>query len=157
MVRRVQETLPGSGIGADVITGFPDETDEEFLSTYRFLNDLPVSYLHVFTYSERPNTPAAATGRPVEPRIRQERSEMLRILGEKKRTAFLHGLLGTTATILTEGDVEDGFRSGFTDTYARVALPAAGIGENELVRVSLVTVRDGRLEGRPAGACGEAA
>ena len=157
VIRRVQEILPGCGIGADVITGFPGETDGEFLSTYHFLNDLPVSYLHVFTYSERPNTPAAGTGQPVEPRIRQKRSEMLRILGEKKREAFLRSLVGTTATILTEGVVEDGYRFGFTETYARVAVPASGIDENVLLRVSLAAVRDGRLEGRPADACGEAA
>jgi threonylcarbamoyladenosine tRNA methylthiotransferase MtaB len=157
VIRRVKDTLPGCGIGADVITGFPGETDDEFLSTYHFLNDLPVSYLHVFTYSERPNTPAAEAGTSVEPRIRQQRSEMLRILGEKKRTAFLRKLVGTTATILTEGIAEDGFRSGFTDSYARVAVPAPGVGENELVRVSLASVRDGRLEGRPVPPREEAA
>jgi len=149
VIRRVQDTLPGCGIGADVITGFPGETDEEFLSSYHFLNDLPVSYLHVFTYSQRPNTPAADAGQPVEPRIRQKRSEMLRNLGEKKRTAFLQNLVGTTSTILTEGAGEDGYRSGFTDSYARVAVPASGVGENELVRVLLASVQDGRLIGRP--------
>ena len=149
VIRRVRDLLPGCGIGVDVIAGFPGETDEEFLSTYHFLNELPVSYFHVFTYSERPNTPAATAGIPVEPRIRQRRSEMLRILGQKKRTAFLQCLVGTTAMILTEGTVEGGFRSGFTDSFARVAVSAAEVGENKLLRVSLAGVRDDRLEGRP--------
>ena len=157
VIRRVRELLPGCGIGVDVITGFPGETDEEFLSTYHFLNELPVSYFHVFTYSERPNTPAAEAGTPVEPRTRQKRSEMLRTLGQKKRTAFLQGLVGTTAMILTEGTVEDGFRSGFTDCYARVAVSAEEVGENELVRVSLAGLRDDRLEGRPVAPREEAA
>lgn len=157
VIRRVRELLPGCGIGVDVITGFPGETDEEFLSTYHFLNELPVSYFHVFTYSERRNTPAAAAGTPVEPRIRQKRSEMLRMLGQKKRTAFLQSFVGTTAMILTEGTVEGGFRSGFTDSFARVAVSAAAVGENELVRVSLAGVRDDRLEGRPVASREEAA
>jgi threonylcarbamoyladenosine tRNA methylthiotransferase MtaB len=157
VIRRVRELLPGCGIGVDVITGFPGETDEEFLSTYHFLNELPVSYFHVFTYSERPNTPAAAAGAPVEPRIRQMRSEMLRMLGQKKRTAFLQSLVGTTAMILTEGTVEGGFRSGFTGSFARVAVSAAEVGENELVCVSLTGIRDDRLEGRPVAPREEAA
>lgn len=149
VIRRVRDLLPACGIGVDVIAGFPGETDGEFLSTYRFLNELPVSYFHVFTYSERPNTQAAESGIPVEPRIRQKRSETLRVLGQKKRTAFLQSLVGTTAVILTEGTVEDGFRCGFTDSFARVAVPAAGVLENELLRVSLAGVRDDRLEGCP--------
>ena len=82
---------------------------------------------------------------------------MLRMLGEKKRTAFLQSFVGTTAVILTEGTVEDGFRSGFTDSFARVAMSAAEVGENQLVRVSLGGVRDGRLVGRPVAPREEAA
>jgi threonylcarbamoyladenosine tRNA methylthiotransferase MtaB len=157
VIRRVREFMPGCGVGVDVISGFPGETDDEFHSTYHFLNELPVSYFHVFTYSERPNAPAADAGKPVEPRIRQKRSEMLRLLGQKKRMAFLQNLVGTTEVILTEGAVEGGFRSGFTDSFARVAVSAAEIGENELVRVTLTGIRDDRLEGRPAAPREEAA
>ena len=86
--------FPDCGIGVDVIVGFPGETDEQFEETYRFLNELPVSYLHVFTYSERPNTPAAAFADPVPPATRSKRNEMLRILSAKKREAFYRQMVG---------------------------------------------------------------
>ena len=132
--------FPDAGIGVDVITGFPGETDGEHEATYRFLVDLPVSYLHVFTYSERPNTPAATHRNPVPPAIRARRNEQLRILGQRKRALFAGQHVGRTVTVLTETSVEDGFRFGFTDSFLRVGVPAAAAEENEIIDVHVTGV-----------------
>lgn len=122
-VLRIKKAQPGAGIGADVIVGFPGETDELFEETYRFLVDLPLSYLHVFTYSERPNTPAATFQNHVEPRIRFERSDRLRILSAKKRKAFYDSWMGKNVEVLFEGEREGGWMTGLTGEYVRVAVP----------------------------------
>ena len=140
LIQRVREQFPDAGIGADVITGFPGETDGEHEATYRFLVDLPVSYLHVFTYSERPNTPAATHRNPVPPAIRARRNEQLRILGQRKRALFAGQHVGRTVTVLTETSVEDGFRFGFTDSFLRVGVPAAAAEENEIIDVHVTGV-----------------
>ncbi len=143
LVREIRERIPACGIGVDVIVGFPGETDEQFEETYRFLNELPVSYLHVFTYSERPNTPAATYARPVNPAIRSKRNEMLRILSEKKREAFYRDMVGKKVTVLTETGVEGDRRFGFTDNYVRVAVPSDGLEENILLEALVEDVESG--------------
>jgi threonylcarbamoyladenosine tRNA methylthiotransferase MtaB len=140
LLERVVRRIPDCGIGIDVIVGFPGETDQEFQETYRLLHELPASYLHVFTYSERDHTPAAASGRPVEPRIRQERNAMLRMLGDKKRRAFYRANLGSERTVLTESGIEGRLRLGFTDNYIRVGVP--DVEENRILRVR-ITDADG--------------
>jgi len=136
-VATVRELFPNAGIGADVIVGFPGETDELFSATYRFLVDLPISYLHVFTYSERPNTPALAFDGRVEPRIRAERSEMLRILSSRKRHAF-HGLfVNSTVEVLFEDRTADGYWSGLTGEYVRVKVSSNSNLANQVLQVKI--------------------
>jgi len=147
LIQRVREQFPDAGIGVDVITGFPGETEVEHEATYRLLVDLPVSYLHVFTYSERPNTPAATHRNPVPPALRARRNEQLRILGQRKRALFAQQHVGRTVTVLTETSVEDDFRFGFTDSFLRVGVPAAVAGENEIVDVHVTGVVDDHCVG----------
>ena len=141
-VSTIKQAMPDCCIGADVIVGFPGETDEDFLETYRFLNELDVSYLHVFTYSERDNTAAALMSGRVDTRKRAERSKMLHILSEKKKRHFYESNIGKTLTVLFENDVSNGMMHGFTENYIRVAARYDPMLINELKDVSLVTLRD---------------
>jgi len=141
VIARVRKNIPRCGIGADVIVGFPGETEEHFTATHRFLAELPVSYLHVFTNSERPNTPAAALPGAVEPNVRFRRNDALRLLGQKKKRVFLTSSIGSVVDVLMEGTVEDGLRTGLTDNYVRVALPANETRENTIVTARLIGVR----------------
>ena len=119
-VTQIKEVMPHACIGVDVIVGFPGETDELFLETYNFLNELPISYLHVFTYSERENTEAAAMENVVPNAIRSKRSKMLRGLSVKKRRAFYESQLGSERTVLFEADNKEGYIYGFTENYVKV-------------------------------------
>ena len=136
-VTKIKTLLPHACIGVDVIVGFPGETDELFLETYNFLNELNISYLHVFTYSERANTRAVELEGVVPMKKRNERSKMLRILSEKKRRKFYEENLGQTFTVLFEEDVENGMMHGFTENYIRVAAKYDPILINELKQVTL--------------------
>jgi threonylcarbamoyladenosine tRNA methylthiotransferase MtaB len=136
-VSKIKTLLPHACIGVDVIVGFPGETDELFLETYNFLNELEISYLHVFTYSERANTRAVELEGVVPMKKRNERSKMLRILSEKKRRKFYEENLGQTFTVLFEEDVENGMMHGFTENYIRVAAKYDPILINELKQVTL--------------------
>ncbi len=118
----IREQMPHACIGVDVIVGFPGETEEDFLETYRFINDLDISYLHVFTYSERANTPAAEMSGVVPVNIRRDRNEMLRILSEKKRRQFYGQHLGSIRPVLFEAKNQEGKMFGFTDNYVKVAV-----------------------------------
>ena len=136
-VTKIKTLLPHACIGVDVIVGFPGETDELFLETYNFLNELNISYLHVFTYSERANTRAVELDGVVPMKKRNERSKMLRILSEKKRRKFYEENLGQTFTVLFEEDIEEGMMHGFTENYIRVAAKYDPILINELKQVTL--------------------
>ena len=122
-VNRIKSQIPDACIGVDVIVGFPGESDEHFLDTYHFLNDLDISYLHVFTYSERPNTPAATMDNVVPKNIRSKRSRMLRGLSVKKRRAFYESQLGKTKKVLFESENKKGYIQGFTENYVKVKTP----------------------------------
>lgn len=122
-VSRIKEAMPDACIGVDVIVGFPGETDEHFLETYNFLNRLDISYLHVFTYSERENTVAAEMDGVIPMRIRKKRSKMLRGLSAKKRRAFYESQLGKKKTVLFEGENKEGYIHGFTENYVKVKTP----------------------------------
>lgn len=122
-VSKIREFMPHACIGVDVIVGFPGETDEHFLETYHFLNDLDISYLHVFTYSERDNTEAALMTDVVPANVRAKRSKMLRGLSVKKRRAFYESQLGTSRTVLFEGENKEGYIHGFTENYVKVKTP----------------------------------
>ena len=119
-VEHIKKVMPQACIGVDVIVGFPGETDEHFLETYNFLNELDISYLHVFAYSERDNTPAAEMENPVPLKVRKKRSKMLRGLSAKKRRAFYENQLGSTHTVLFESENKEGFIHGFTENYVKV-------------------------------------
>ncbi|WP_426059089.1 tRNA (N(6)-L-threonylcarbamoyladenosine(37)-C(2))-methylthiotransferase MtaB [Hymenobacter sp. B1770] len=120
-VARIKELMPHACIGVDVIVGFPGETDADFLDTYNFLNELPISYLHVFPYSERPDTLAPTLPGRVQDRVRHERTTQLRSLSEKKKRFFYEQHLGLETDVLFEDDVTDGRIEGFTPNYIRVA------------------------------------
>jgi threonylcarbamoyladenosine tRNA methylthiotransferase MtaB len=120
-VARIKELMPHAGIGVDVIVGFPGETQADFLETYQFLNELPVSYLHVFPYSERANTLAPALPGRVPERVRTERTTQLRSLSEKKKRFFYEQHAGFETAVLFEDDVTDGRVEGYTPNYIRVA------------------------------------
>lgn len=124
-VHKIKELMPHACIGVDVIVGFPSETEKEFLETYNFINGLDVSYLHVFTYSERPNTDAIDIKEVVPVHIRKERNKMLRILSEKKQAAFYRQHIGSNRTVLFESEKKNGLISGFSDNYIKVQLPFA--------------------------------
>jgi len=119
-IARIRGVMPNACIGVDVIVGYPGETEEHFLTTYNFLAQLDISYLHVFTYSERDNTPAAYMNGAVPKNIRSKRSKMLRGLSVKKRRAFYESQLGTTGTVLFEGGNKEGYIHGFTENYVKV-------------------------------------
>ena len=122
-VNKIRQVMPHACIGVDVIVGFPGETDEHFLETYHFLNDLDISYLHVFTYSERDNTEAASMLNSVPMNVRNKRSKMLRGLSVKKRRAFYESQIGTNRTVLFESENKEGYIHGFTENYVKVKTP----------------------------------
>ncbi len=146
-VSRIKSLMPDCCIGVDVIVGFPGETREDFLDTYNFLNDLPISYLHVFTYSERENTIAAQMEGAVPGSSRSERSKMLHILSEKKRRAFYETQLGATVEVLFESDMKDGFMHGFSRNYVKVKAAFDPLLINETREVKLLAIaEDGDVE-----------
>jgi len=122
-VNKIKRLMPDACIGVDVIVGFPGESDQHFLDTFAFLVDLPVSYLHVFSYSERPNTSAAEMKNQVPKTIKNKRSKMLRTLSAKKRHAFYESQLQKTKTILFEAENKEGYIQGFTENYVKVRMP----------------------------------
>lgn len=122
-VEKIKSLMPHCCIGVDVIVGFPGETDDDFLETYDFLNELDITYLHVFTYSERANTLAAGMPDPVNINTRKKRNEMLTLLSEKKKENFYSKYLNQTRPVLFEKSKEEGKMSGFTDNYIRVEMP----------------------------------
>ncbi|HCV43152.1 MAG TPA: tRNA (N(6)-L-threonylcarbamoyladenosine(37)-C(2))-methylthiotransferase MtaB [Bacteroidetes bacterium] len=148
LIHHIRGLIPECGIGVDVITGFPGETEAHFKAALQFIEGLPVSYLHVFTYSERPNTPAAGFGNQIEPKARFKRNEILREIGLKKKRSFYLSHIGRRVPVLTESDVEGGVRFGFTDNYVRVGLPASLVGANEIVAVEITGVEFDKCMGR---------
>ena len=141
-VKRIKEVMPHACIGVDVIVGFPGETEEHFLETYHFLNELNISYLHVFTYSERDNTVAAEMDGVVPKAVRHKRSKMLRGLSVKKRRAFYESQLGSTRTVLFEGENKEGYIHGFTENYVKVKTHWNPDLVNTLHEVELIKIDD---------------
>src|ERR1700744_3359012 len=139
-VAKIKQVMPDCCIGVDVIVGFPGETREDFIDTYNFLNNLNVSYLHVFTYSERENPPASEMKGTVPGSTRADRSKMLHILSEKKRRAFYETQLNKAQEVLFEGDIKDGFMHGFTPNYVKVKTRYDPVLVNELKTVQLTEI-----------------
>ena len=136
-VNQINSIMPHACIGVDVIVGFPGETEELFLETYNFLNKLDVSYLHVFTYSERQNTEASTMKGSVPMKVRKKRSKLLRGLSVKKRRSFYEKSIGSNRTVLFEGENKSGYIHGFTENYIRVRHPWAPGLVNTLKKVKL--------------------
>ena len=148
-IMRIKTKMPHACIGVDVIVGFPGETEERFLETYNFLANLDISYLHVFTYSERDNTVASTLSDIVPKNIRAKRSKMLRSLSVKKRRAFYESQLNTVRNVLFEAENKQGYIQGFSDNYVKIKVPwnpalvntiysmkLSEIGEDGVVRVA---------------------
>ncbi|SFD22061.1 tRNA (N(6)-L-threonylcarbamoyladenosine(37)-C(2))-methylthiotransferase MtaB [Algibacter pectinivorans] len=144
-VAKIKEVMPHACIGVDVIVGFPGETDEHFLETYNFLTDLDISYLHVFTYSERDNTEAATMDNVVPNNVRSKRSKMLRGLSVKKRRAFYESQIGSARTVLFESENKAGYIHGFTENYVKVKIPWNPELVNTLHQVELTEIDDDGL------------
>ena len=144
-VSRIKEIMPNACIGVDVIVGFPGETDELFLETYNYLNEQDISYLHVFTYSERPNTEAVGMNGVVPKKVRAKRSKMLRGLSVKKRRAFYESQLGNTLTVLFESENKEGYIHGFTENYVKVKSPWNPELVNTLHTITLTNIDEDGL------------
>lgn len=143
----IKEQMPDACIGADVLVGFPGETEQHFADTHQFLSDLPISYLHVFTYSERPGTEAVRMDQVVPMPQRKERNQRLRLLSEKKRNLFYRSHIGSQRRVLWEAKEKDGMMQGYTENYIRLHRPydAQMINQIEDVRVGPADEK-GRLQ-----------
>ncbi len=143
-IEQIKKMNPDTCIGVDVIVGFPGETDENFLETMHFLKDLDISYLHVFTYSERANTGAPKLGTKVPMEVRRERSKQLHLLSERKKQAFYQTQVGQTKKVLFEQEENEGFLYGFTENYVKVKTPFASELINQIVPIQITEIdRDG--------------
>jgi threonylcarbamoyladenosine tRNA methylthiotransferase MtaB len=136
-VAQIKKVMPHACIAVDVISGFPTETDVDFEETVAFLNRLPISYLHVFTYSKRPQTPAAEMKPQVKDCIKKERTKILLQLSDRKKTAFYQEYLHTQRPVLFEDDVKNGMIFGFTDNYIRVSAPFNQQFINQIINIEL--------------------
>ena len=141
-VAKIKSLMPHCCIGVDVIVGFPGETHDNFLETHQFLNELDISYLHVFTYSERANTLASTLPGTVSGSDRADRSKTLHILSDKKRRKFYEENLGTSARVIFENDIENGRMHGFTENYIRVSAKYDPVLIHELKEVQLIAIND---------------
>jgi threonylcarbamoyladenosine tRNA methylthiotransferase MtaB len=140
-ITRIRQNMPLASIGVDVITGFPGEDEDAFHETYEFLQGLPISYLHVFTYSEREKTTAVRLEESVPVNIRKERTQILRTLSLKKQRAHYEQFLAQSREVLFEDSVEDGLRFGYTPEYVRVGVDAEEVAANEIAEIHLQTIR----------------
>ncbi len=134
-VTKIKSYNPAACIGVDVIVGFPGETDDHFLETFHFLESLPISYLHVFTYSERDNTPAATMDGVIDMHLRRKRNEMLRNLSKQKKTEFYQDYGPNVGTVLFENENKNGYMYGFSENYLKVKVPFAQAYQNKIVDV----------------------
>ena len=139
-VNKIRKVMPHACIGVDVIVGFPGESDEHFLETYHFLNEMDISYLHVFTYSERDNTEAASMENVVPMNVRNKRSKMLRGLSVKKRRVFYESQIGSTRKVLFESENKEGYIHGFTENYVKVKTPWNPALVNTLHQIKLTKI-----------------
>ncbi|MDP1677452.1 MAG: tRNA (N(6)-L-threonylcarbamoyladenosine(37)-C(2))-methylthiotransferase MtaB [Bacteroidota bacterium] len=142
LIHSIRDKSPNAGIGVDVIVGFPGENEELFRKNFDFVHKLPISYLHVFTYSERPNTPSINFDGRIEPRVRYSHSDQLRVLGQMKRTVFYRSQKDFVRPVLIEGEIENNMLSGYTDNYVRVRVPYHPSLENSIAMVRIGDVQD---------------
>jgi threonylcarbamoyladenosine tRNA methylthiotransferase MtaB len=147
LIYKIKEYIPDAGIGVDVIVGFPGETDKEFCITHNFLRDLPISYLHVFTYSERPDTKAIELDSKVDVHVRRDRNNILRILSEKKRNEFYNQMIGKEIEVLFEHENHNSFIKGFSSNYVRVSHPYNSSYTNIIFPVKITGIDNGICAG----------
>lgn len=146
-ITKIKELMPDCAIGVDVIVGYPGETDEEFMKTYNLLNELPISYLHVFTYSERDNTTALRMEGSVPINVRRDRNKMLRILSDKKKRAFYESNKGQTETVVFEESESNGMMHGFTKNYVKIKTPYNPLMVNQIGHVKMIDLNpDGTMK-----------
>lgn len=138
-INKIREVMPHASIGVDVITGFPSESDEDFLDTFQYLNELDISYLHVFTYSERKNTGALKITEKVPHGTRKDRTNQLISLSEKKRRAYYDRFIGTTQHVLFEAENQESYMYGFTENYLKVRMPYDPLYINEVREVKILS------------------
>ena len=139
-VDQIKRIAPDACIGVDVIVGFPGETEEACMETYNYVNELNISYLHVFTYSERANTTANKMDDVIPMNIRKDRSKMLRILSEKKKRSFYESQVGKTGVVLWESQNDDGYINGFTENYIKVKHPYDESLENQMMEIRYLSI-----------------
>ncbi len=137
-INSIKTLMPDACIAADVIIGFPGESEEDFDNTVAFIQSLPISYLHVFTYSKRPGTKAALMAEQVPDSVKHERSRILHQISDEKKATFYRENKGSVRDILWESDVEEGFMSGFTDNYIRCKKPFNKSSVNQIESVILL-------------------
>ncbi len=145
-VEHIKTRMPHACIGVDVIVGFPGETDELFLETYQFLSSLDISYLHVFTYSERANTLAASMQNAIPVNTRRKRNEMLRLLSKEKKQTFYKQHLGHRFSALFEAEDKEGYMYGFTENYIKVRTTYDPTKANQIVAVKTLLVNGDCVE-----------
>ncbi len=148
VILKTKQLIPDIGIGVDVIVGYPGETEKEFIETYNFLLELPISYLHVFTYSERPETKALAFSDSVDPAERKRRNKMLRILSDKKKNDFYNRIIGKNIEVLFESKDNDGSIKGFSSNYVRVQSKFQDNLENQVCTVTVQQIEKGLAFGK---------
>ena len=141
-VEKIKELMPHACIGVDVIVGFPGETEADFQETYTFLNELAISYLHVFPYSERANTRAMEMAGTILQKERNRRADMLRILSEKKKRLFYENHVGFETNVLFEADIHNGLMEGFTENYIRVVAKYDPLLVNETKYLRLTAINE---------------
>jgi threonylcarbamoyladenosine tRNA methylthiotransferase MtaB len=149
-IERIKSHIPEAGIGTDVIVGFPGESNELFEDAYKYLTNLPVTYLHVFSYSERPNTPASEFLPKIDPRIKAERSKRMHKLSDKKRSDYYHRFLGKTIPVLFESVNSNGLVSGLTQEYVRVDVKSDSHITNEILNITIQEASIDRCIGKIA-------
>ena len=147
VILKVKRLIPDIGIGADVIVGYPGETEKEFMETYNFILNLPISYLHVFTYSERPDTKALNILEIVDPTERKKRNKMLRILSDKKKNDFYYQMIGKSIDVLFESKDDDGTIKGFSSNYVRVSNLFNKDLENQICTLAVKEIKNGLVYG----------
>ena len=146
-VAKIKEIEPTCCIGVDVIVGFPGETEEEFMETVHFLKELDISYLHVFTYSERANTTATKMADAVPMHVRKERSKILHLLSDRKKRLFYEQNLGNIRIALIESEQDEGWMYGFTENYVKIRIPFDATFANQFIKVRLKKVNsDGTMD-----------
>ena len=149
-ILQAREQIPDCGLGADIMVGFPGETELDHAASLRFIQSLPFTYLHIFPYSQRPGTPAAARHDQVNRNASRQRSAEIRRVITHKRSAFLNAQIGRRLSALTLDDTKDGARLALSTNYVKIALPTSEVPPNTLLDVDVEGADRDLLHGRPA-------